>query len=51
MDWYLELVKTGRIDVTRIITHRFPLAQWRDAFMTCHDQGRSGAVKVLFDRF
>ena len=50
MEWYLEFVREGRIDVTPIITHRFALDDWRDAFMACHDQGRSGAVKVLFDR-
>jgi len=50
MAWYLEFVQRGEIDVTPIITHRFALDEWRTAFMTCHDQGRSGAVKVLFDR-
>jgi threonine dehydrogenase-like Zn-dependent dehydrogenase len=45
---YLDLVRTGRIDVTPIITHRFPLDRWVDAFLACGDQGTSGAVKVLF---
>lgn len=48
MEWYLEWVAAGRIDVTPILTHRFPLADYRDAFMTCWDQGASSAVKVLF---
>ena len=51
MEWYFELIRTRRIDVTPIITHRFPLADYRQAFLACHDQGASGAVKVLFDRF
>ena len=51
MEWYFEFIRTRRIDVTPIITHRFPLADYRRAFMACHDQGASGAVKVLFDRF
>lgn len=51
MEWYLEWVAEGRIDVTPILTHRFPLEGYRDAFLACHDQGASGAVKVLFDRF
>ncbi len=46
---YLDLVATGRIDVTPILTHRFPLDAWRDALLACGDQGRSGAVKVLFE--
>lgn len=51
IEWYFELIRTRRIDVTPIITHRFPLADYRRAFLACHDQGASGAVKVLFDRF
>jgi threonine dehydrogenase-like Zn-dependent dehydrogenase len=47
--WYFEWLRAGRIDPTPILTHRFPLAGWRDAFLACGDQGRSGAVKVLFD--
>jgi threonine dehydrogenase-like Zn-dependent dehydrogenase len=48
MEIYLDLVKSGRIDVTPILTHRFTLDQYREAFLACGDQGRSGAVKVLF---
>lgn len=51
MEWYFELIASGQIDVTPIITHRFPLAAYRDAFMTCYDQGANAAVKVLFDDF
>jgi threonine dehydrogenase-like Zn-dependent dehydrogenase len=51
MQWYLEWVTQGRVDATPILTHRFALSQWREAFLACHDQGASGAVKVLFDRF
>jgi threonine dehydrogenase-like Zn-dependent dehydrogenase len=51
MEWYLEWAGEGRLDATPILTHRFALAQWREAFLACHDQGASGAVKVLFDRF
>jgi len=49
MDWYLELVLTRRLDVTPIITHRFHLRDYKAAFLACFDQGKSGAVKVLFD--
>ena len=48
MEWYLEWVSSRRTDVTPIITHRFSLAEYREAFMACWDQGASGAVKVLF---
>jgi threonine dehydrogenase-like Zn-dependent dehydrogenase len=49
MEWYFEFVQRGLIDVTAIITHRFPLDGYREAFLDCFDQGKSGAVKVLFE--
>jgi threonine dehydrogenase-like Zn-dependent dehydrogenase len=48
MAHYLALVAAGRIDVTPILTHRYPLEAWREAIMTCGNQGATGAVKVLF---
>jgi len=51
MEWYLELLGSKELDVTPIITHRFALDEYREAFMACYDQAASGAVKVLFDRF
>jgi len=51
MLWYFEFIRTRQIDVTPIITHRFPLTAYRDAFMVCYEQGRHEAVKVLFDEF
>ncbi|MEJ5254101.1 MAG: SDR family NAD(P)-dependent oxidoreductase [Acidimicrobiales bacterium] len=46
---YLELVAEGRIDLSGMLTHRFRLDQWRDAFRTLIDQGSTGAIKVAFD--
>ena len=51
MEWYFEFVRFRGLDVTPIITHRFPLEAYREAFMTYYAQGSHGAVKVLFDRF
>jgi threonine dehydrogenase-like Zn-dependent dehydrogenase len=51
MEWYFEFIRTRKIDVTPIITHRFPLEAYREAFMTCYAQRKHAAVKVLFDRF
>jgi threonine dehydrogenase-like Zn-dependent dehydrogenase len=49
MRWYFKFIRTKKIDVTPIITHRFRLGDYKDAFLTCYDQGANGAVKVLFD--
>ncbi len=49
IEHYLELTRTGRIDLAGLLTHRFRLGQWREAFSTLIDQGRTGAIKVAFD--
>jgi threonine dehydrogenase-like Zn-dependent dehydrogenase len=49
IEWYFELIATHQIDITPIISHRFALADYREAFLICHDQGRHRAVKVLFE--
>jgi len=51
MEWYFDFIQHRGLDVTPIITHHFAMRDYRDAFMACYHQGRSGAVKVLFDRF
>ena len=49
MEIYLDLVASRRIDVTPILTHRFTLDEWREAFLACGNQGSSAAVKVAID--
>lgn len=46
---YLDLITDGRLDLAGLLTHRFRLTDWRDAFATIVDQGRTGAIKVAFD--
>jgi threonine dehydrogenase-like Zn-dependent dehydrogenase len=48
MDIYLELAQGG-LDVTGLITHRFGLSRWRDAFRVLIDRGASRALKVVLD--
>ena len=40
------LLSTGRVDVAPVITHRFPLEEWEEAFATTAS-GRSGKVIIL----
>jgi len=49
MAHYFDLIRSHRVDVTPILTHRFALADFKEAFRTTHHQGETGAVKVLFD--
>lgn len=46
---YLDLAADGRINLEGMLTHRFRLDQWREAFTTIVDQGATGAIKVAFD--
>jgi threonine dehydrogenase-like Zn-dependent dehydrogenase len=46
---YLELTAAGRVDLTGILTHTFPLERWSEAFTTIATQGDTGAIKVAFD--
>ncbi len=47
MQIYFELLDRG-LDVSPIVTHRFPLDEYREAFLSLHRKGKSGAVKALF---
>jgi threonine dehydrogenase-like Zn-dependent dehydrogenase len=49
MEHYLTLVGDGRIDLRGMLTHRFRLDEWRDAFVTLIHQDDTGAIKVAFD--
>jgi threonine dehydrogenase-like Zn-dependent dehydrogenase len=46
---FLDMVGSGRIDLTPMLTHTFRLEQWRDAFTVLADQETSGAIKVAID--
>jgi threonine dehydrogenase-like Zn-dependent dehydrogenase len=48
MEVYFELVRRG-LDLTPLITHAYPLGEYRRAFLSLADHGRSGAVKAVFD--
>jgi len=46
IEHYLDLVQDGRVDLTGMLTHVFPLTDWREAFCTIADQGRTECIKV-----
>jgi len=49
IEHYLDLVRAGRVDISPMLTHTFPLDEWRAAFTTLARQDETGAVKVAFD--
>jgi threonine dehydrogenase-like Zn-dependent dehydrogenase len=46
---FLDLVQSGRIDLSAMLTHSFRLSEWRDAFVALATQDQSNAIKVAFD--
>jgi threonine dehydrogenase-like Zn-dependent dehydrogenase len=46
MEHYFDFVAAG-LDLTPVITHRFPLDRWDEAVLAVKDSRRTGAVKVL----
>jgi len=46
---YLDMAASGRVDLTGMLTHRFPLERWWDALRAIARQDTSGAIKVAFE--
>ncbi len=45
---YFDLVHDG-LDLTPLLSHRFPLTRWRDAVLAVADRAASGSIKVLLE--
>jgi threonine dehydrogenase-like Zn-dependent dehydrogenase len=48
MEHYFDFIAAG-LDLTPVITHRFPLDRWADAVLTVKNARHTGAVKVLLE--
>jgi threonine dehydrogenase-like Zn-dependent dehydrogenase len=46
---YLDLLKSGRINLSGLITHRYKLDDYQQAFLATHNKRKSHAVKAIFD--
>ncbi len=49
MEHYLRLVAQGKFDPESLVTHRFRLERYQEAFITMHTKARHGVVKAVFD--
>ncbi len=47
-DLVVDFLRSGKMTADGFITHRFPLARWREAVSTAMDK-RSGSIKVIID--
>jgi threonine dehydrogenase-like Zn-dependent dehydrogenase len=48
MEHYFDFIAAG-LDLTPVITHRFPLERWDEAVLAVKNSRRTGAVKVLLE--
>ncbi len=46
---YFDLLAQNRLDVNGLVTHRYPLERYADAFLAARDKSKSRAIKVVFD--
>jgi L-iditol 2-dehydrogenase len=44
----LELIAQGKLDLSPLLTHRFRLSEYRQAFRTLSAKGRNRALKAIF---
>jgi L-iditol 2-dehydrogenase len=48
-EWAIDFQRSGRMRIEDLITHRFPLAEYRQAIRAASDKRRTHAIKVVFD--
>ncbi len=44
----LRMMEEGRVDLSNLVTHRFPLERWREALRVALEKGKHRAIKVTF---
>lgn len=49
IEHYLRLVEAGELDLSPLITHRFRLDQYKEAFLVMNSKARHKAVKSVFE--
>jgi L-iditol 2-dehydrogenase len=45
----IELMRLGKVDLSPLITHRFPLEKYKDALSTATHKGREDTMKIVFE--
>lgn len=44
-----DLIRMGKLDLSPLVTHRFPLERYKDAFLTATNKGQGDTMKVVFE--
>jgi L-iditol 2-dehydrogenase len=45
----IELMRNEKVDLSPLVTHRFPLENYRDALQTVVNKGKGSIMKVVFE--
>ena len=45
----IELMRNEKVDLSPLVTHRFPLERYRDALQTVVNKGKGSIMKVVFE--
>jgi threonine dehydrogenase-like Zn-dependent dehydrogenase len=48
-DLAIELMSTGKVDLGWMVTHKFPLEDYRQAFELTYQRGKNKAIKIAFE--
>jgi len=46
---YFRFIEEGRVNATRILTHKYSLSEYKKAFLTARNQRKYGSIKVSFE--
>ncbi|WP_126427071.1 zinc-dependent alcohol dehydrogenase [Brevibacillus marinus] len=49
MEVAIELMKLGKVDLSPLVTHHFPLANYKEAFVTLVNKGKKACMKAVFE--
>lgn len=48
-DLAIELMRTGKVDLGWMVTHKFPLEKYNEAFELSNQRGKNMAIKIAFE--
>ncbi|WP_199620419.1 zinc-dependent alcohol dehydrogenase [Paenibacillus alkalitolerans] len=49
MEVAIELMRSGKMDLSPLVTHRFPLEKYKDALATVVNKGKEACMKAVFE--
>jgi threonine dehydrogenase-like Zn-dependent dehydrogenase len=49
-EWVMDLFQEEMLPVERLITHRYPFSDYKEAIRVAMSKGQEKAIKVMFER-